>query len=1099
MYAERKRWMTKRYDFHWHIPVPEVLIQGCVVDLWLEDKDVACSEQSCLLRVDEYGFFVYWKSEEGCGDVIELCQVSDIRIGATPKDSRLLNQLTTKHGIDIANKTLTIVNGSDFVNVNCQNAVFPNADLAEDWLHGLLQITHNNKMKNLCVYNNLKKQWMRLRFLVNQDGKIPVKTIARTFTSGKNEKLVHQYLAELKVVGKKSDVVAPADFTFEKFYELYHKVCPRKEIDELFNSIGNGKGKPINVEQLKTFLNKKQRDPRLNEILFPEYDEKRTTEIINAYEQDEDIRKKGKLSKDGLIRYLLSDDSAPVCLDRLDIYMDMDQPLSHYYINSSHNTYLTGRQWGGRSSVEMYRQVLLSGCRCVELDCWDGKAGDEDEPIITHGMAMCTDILFKDVICAIRDTAFITSDFPVILSFENHCCKAQQLKMATYCQEILGDLLLKEPLSSIPLEAGVAMPSPNQLRHKILVKNVRLPPEVERQELDLFQKGQLVIGDEVKEDARATIVLPPDHQIPTDEITIPTSPEDEEVPLIQHTGSTTHVHPLLSSIVNYAQPVKFPGFDTAEQRNIHHNLSSFAENTGLNYLKTEAINFVNYNKRQMSRIYPKGARVDSSNYLPQIFWNAGCQMVSLNFQTPDLPMQLNQGKFEYNGNCGYLLKPDVMRRRDRNFDPCTESPVDGVIAAQCEVKVISGQFLTDRAVGTYVEVDMYGLPTDIIRKEFRTRTVPCNGLNPVYNEDPFLFRKVVLPDLAVLRFAVYEESGKLLGQRILPLDGLQAGYRHIPLRSEDSLPLPFAMLFCCIKLQIYVPEILEDITKALFDPRAYRLQKIKQMDLDDSDPLSNDQTLKEIPSSTPFIPWKPGKISKEVRRVEDLNLSPITNKHLEGHKNFHRMLSRQLKEYHILKKTQHKDQVKVQKRQCLAIEKLIQGRDPVSVLSDWDVRVMVQDQIVEWSEILSRHAKEEWELGRRQLMERTETLIRLLELAQVAQFNELNFIHNKEMQALKSNQAKLSVESMKELANTKDKNTKLEIDRKLRERKHSNTKIFLEERRFELIKQDTERERLKIEHAKQREACVAEMNYLMMLYNNQELEYSLGPQVVAYV
>ena len=74
-------------------------------------------------------------------------------------------------------------------------------------------------------------------------------------------------------------------------------------------------------------------------------------------------------------------------------------------------------------------------------------------------------------------------------------------------------------------------------------------------------------------------------------------------------------------------------------------------------------------------------------YLFQVFWNAGCQMVSLNFQTPDLPMQLNQGKFEYNGNCGYLLKPDFMRRADRNFDPFAESPVDGVIAAQCSVQV----------------------------------------------------------------------------------------------------------------------------------------------------------------------------------------------------------------------------------------------------------------------------------------------------------------------------------------------------------------------------------------------------------------------------
>lgn len=37
---------------------------------------------------------------------------------------------------------------------------------------------------------------------------------------------------------------------------------------------------------------------------------------------------------------------------------------------------------------------------------------------------------------------------------------------------------------------------------------------------------------------------------------------------------------------------------------------------------------------------------------------------------------------------------------------------------------------------------MYGLPTDTIRKEFRTRMVMNNGLNPAYNEEPFVFRKV---------------------------------------------------------------------------------------------------------------------------------------------------------------------------------------------------------------------------------------------------------------------------------------------------------------------------------------------------------------------
>lgn len=99
--------------------------------------------------------------------------------------------------------------------------------------------------------------------------------------------------------------------------------------------------------------------------------------------------------------------------------------------------------------------------------------GEDEEPIITHGRAMCTDILFKDVINAIRDTAFVTSDYPVILSFENHCCKTQQYKLAKYCDEILGDLLLREPLEDYPLEPGVPLPPPSALKRKILIKNKR--------------------------------------------------------------------------------------------------------------------------------------------------------------------------------------------------------------------------------------------------------------------------------------------------------------------------------------------------------------------------------------------------------------------------------------------------------------------------------------------------------------------------------------------------------------------------------------------------------------------------------------------------
>ena len=66
--------------------------------------------------------------------------------------------------------------------------------------------------------------------------------------------------------------------------------------------------------------------------------------------------------------------------------------------------------------------------------------------------------------------------------------------------------------------------------------------------------------------------------------------------------------------------------------------------------------------------------------------------------------------------------------------------------------------------------------------------------------------QIVLPELAVLRFGVYDESGRLLGQRVLPLEGLQSGYRHISLRTEGNIPLSLPALFCHIVLKTYVPE-----------------------------------------------------------------------------------------------------------------------------------------------------------------------------------------------------------------------------------------------------------------------------------------------------
>lgn len=77
--------------------------------------------------------------------------------------------------------------------------------------------------------------------------------------------------------------------------------------------------------------------------------------------------------------------------------------------------------------------------------------------------------------------------------------------------------------------------------------------------------------------------------------------------------------------------------------------------------------------------------------------------------------------------------------------------------------------------------------------------------------------QVVLPDLAVLRIAVYEDTGKLIGQRILPLDGLQSGYRYISLRTEGNFPLSLPTIFCRIILETYIPEEVGCKSIALFE------------------------------------------------------------------------------------------------------------------------------------------------------------------------------------------------------------------------------------------------------------------------------------------
>lgn len=254
----------------------------------------------------------------------------------------------------------------------------------------------------------------------------------------------------------------------------------------------------------------------------------------------------------------------------------------------------------------------------------------------------------------------------------------------------------------------------------------------------------------------------------------------------------------LSDLVIYCQTVEYrdkPG-NVCE-------MSSFSEDKVRRLMKEGGNTLVRYNTRQLSRIYPDGMRANSSNFSPQEMWNAGCQLVALNFQTPDYKMHLNRGRFLENGDCGYVLKPEFLRTEDTLFNPEEGSGNMKIL----HVKVISAQQLPklnqenpNSIVDPFVRVEIHSLGK---KKESETNYILNNGFNPMWNEA--LQLEVLCPELALVRFVVEDydktSSNDFVGQFTLPFPSLRQGYRHVHLFSKDGASLSPATLFVHVQIK----------------------------------------------------------------------------------------------------------------------------------------------------------------------------------------------------------------------------------------------------------------------------------------------------------
>jgi phosphatidylinositol phospholipase C, delta len=597
-----------------------------------------------------------------------------------------------------------------------------------------------------------------------------IKILARLNFTEKSKSLLRQ---KMEIV----DANRNGKLDFDEFVTLLGHLRTYAVLDSVFDTLAapvpagasTTHKRGITAERFLQFLHEHQGDMG--------YDRRAAHDVIRFLEPD-DAARNPVLSREGFQRFVTS----PSLNNAFDstlhfrVFEDMTQPLTNYLIESSHNTYLVGDQLRSNSSVDMYVRVLQKGCRCVELDCWDGADG---QPVIFHGHTLTSKISFKDVIRAIRDYAFVATDYPLILSIELHCSPPQQEVMAGYIVEYLGGLLPPQPQRG----ATEALPSPHELRGKILVKGKRLSATGEA---DFLEEDE----DDDDGDGRSQ-AKGGESKAPRKKVTLAKA---------------------LSDLV-YLASVPYPSSSIGGAGLEPWEMCSLGETKTMKVCAVSPVDFSLHNARQLSRIYPKGSRVDSSNYSPVAPWSCGAQMVALNYQTSSDAMWINAAKFrQQNGGAGYVLKPSFLRHSlaaDGSPELAVSLRPPPRSRTKLSIRVAGARQLPKSShttkgevIDPYVVVSIVAPDKENCFSE-RTPTVQDNGFNPEW-EGEFQFSLTSdIEAYLVLRVDDEDPFGQYdhIGHWCAALSGLRRGWRSVPLQAHNGADIPLCSVLLHIDIQ----------------------------------------------------------------------------------------------------------------------------------------------------------------------------------------------------------------------------------------------------------------------------------------------------------
>ncbi|KAH7840734.1 hypothetical protein Vadar_020912 [Vaccinium darrowii] len=485
------------------------------------------------------------------------------------------------------------------------------------------------------------------------------------------------------------------------------------------------------------------------------------------------------LHLDGFFRFLFGDANPPLS-PRIEAHHDMTAPLSHYFIYTGHNSYLTGNQLSSDCSDVPIIHALQRGVRVIELDIWPNSAKDDVD--VLHGRTLTRPVKLIKCLKSIKEHAFTASEYPVVITLEDHLTPDLQAKVAEMVTQTFGEILF-----SPGSEALKEFPSPESLKKRVIIstkppKEYPQKKEVKGKE-DESQKGKDLADEEAW-----------GKEVPDIKDTVRSDEKDDLGEEMDDTDEQIAAPEYKRLIAIHAGKGKGGLSDWLRVDPDKVRRLSLSEQELEKAAITHGKEIVRFTQRNLLRVYPKGIRVDSSNYNPLIGWMHGAQMVAFNMQGYERSLWVMHGMFKANGGCGYVKKPDFLLKFGENnevFDPKATLPVKTTL----KVTVYMGEgwyfdfhrthFDAYSPPDFYARVGIAGVLADTVMK--KTKTLEDNWI-PAWNEE-FEF-PLTVPELALLRVEVHEydmsEKDDFGGQTCLPVSELRSGIRAVPLHSQKG-------------------------------------------------------------------------------------------------------------------------------------------------------------------------------------------------------------------------------------------------------------------------------------------------------------------------